>query len=139
MDQALAEHERLPDPFELGRTLLVAGNVRRRARQKRPAREALERAAQVFADLGAITWAAKTDDELRRVGGHSTEPHQLSPTERRVATLVGQGKTNKEIARDLFVSVKSVEANLTRIYSKMRIRSRTELAVQPAIKEGLEI
>jgi DNA-binding CsgD family transcriptional regulator len=136
LDQALAEHERLPDPFELGRTLLVAGNVRRRARQKRPAREGLERAARLFAELGATAWAGRAGDELRRVGGHPTEPDQLSPTERRVATLVRQGKTNKEIARDLFVSVKSVEANLTRIYSKLRIRSRTELAVQSALLES---
>ncbi len=136
IDEGLAEHERLPDPFELGRTLLVAGNVRRRARQKRLAREALERASGVFADLGATTWAARADDELHRVDGRATRPDQLSPTERRVASLVGQGKTNKEIARDLFVSVKSVEANLTRIYSKMRIRSRTELAVQSAGRES---
>jgi DNA-binding CsgD family transcriptional regulator len=135
LDDALTEHERLPDPFELGRTLLVAGNIRRRARQKHLAKEALERAAGLFADLGAAIWAARATEELDRVGGHPSRPDQLSPTERRVAALVGEGKTNKEIALSLFVSVKSVEANLTRIYSKLGLRSRTELAVQSASKE----
>jgi DNA-binding CsgD family transcriptional regulator len=132
LDEALVAHDRLLNPFELGRTLLVAGIVRRRARQKRSAREALERAAAIFTDLGAAIWAARAREELLRVGAHLAGPDQLSPTERRIAVLVGKGRTNKEIAEALYVSVKSVEANLTRIYQKLGLRSRTELAVQYA-------
>ena len=54
----------------------------------------------------------------------------LTPTEERVAELVGSGLTNKEIAGNLFVSVKTVEACLTRIYAKLAVRSRTELALK---------
>lgn len=132
LDEALAAHGRLPNPFELGRTLLTAGMVQRRARQKRSAREALLRAAAIFTDLGALLWAERAREEFRRVGTHSVGPDQLSPTEQRVAALVGMGKTNKEIANALSVSVKSVEGNLTRIYQKQGVRSRTELAAQSA-------
>src|SRR6202035_3103631 len=65
LDQALVEHKRLPDPFELARTLLVLGNVCRRARQKRPARDYLVRAATIFGDLGAGMWADRARNDLR--------------------------------------------------------------------------
>lgn len=129
LEAAVVEHGRLPDPFELARTLLVLGNVCRRARQKRAAKESLERAAAIFVDLGAMTWAAQAREELERVAVYSPGVANLSPTEERVAELVAQGRTNKEIAQALFMSVKSVEANLTRIYSKLGVRSRTELAL----------
>ena len=129
LEVALVEHGRLPDPFELARTLLVLGNVCRRARQKRAARESLERSHQIFADLGAAMWASRAREELRRVAVYSPGADHLTSTELRVADLVTRGRTNKEIAQALFVSVKSVEANLTRIYSKLGVRSRTELAV----------
>ncbi|TME04276.1 MAG: hypothetical protein E6I71_07240 [Chloroflexi bacterium] len=127
---ALAEHQRLPDPFELARTFLALGGVQRRARQKRPAAHSLERAASLFEALGAAVWTARARAELDRTGVHRPGRHMLTPTEERVAELVGSGLTNKEIAGNLFVSVKTVEACLTRIYAKLAVRSRTELALK---------
>ena len=117
-----------PDlPFERGRTLLVAGEVRRRAKQKRAAREALDEAVVLFARVGAPLWIAKVRAELARIGGRITE-EGLTATERRVAELVAEGRSNKEVAAELFVSVRAVEANLSKVYAKLDVRSRTELA-----------
>jgi DNA-binding CsgD family transcriptional regulator len=115
-------------PFELGRTLLVAGHVTRRAKQKRPSREALEEAIALFGALGTPLWLAKARDELARVGGRAPSPFALTPTEEQVAHLVAAGRSNKEVADALFISVNTVEANLTRIYRKLGLRSRAALA-----------
>lgn len=128
--EAVLHHDRLPEPFELGRTLLLQGSVERRCRQKRIARASLEHALALFDGLGAMGWAAKARDEIRRLGGRSAGRDELTPTEDRVARLVAAGRTNREIAGALFVSVKAVEANLTRIYAKLDVRSRTELALR---------
>jgi DNA-binding CsgD family transcriptional regulator len=127
-DEALREHDRLPLPFELGRTLLVRGAVERRAKRKREARDTLTKALEVFNGLGAALWADKTRAELARIGGRAPSSLDLTPTEDRVAALVAAGSTNREVADALFVSVHTVEANLKRIYRKLGIRSRTELA-----------
>ena len=127
-DEAVREHARLPLPFELGRTLLVKGAVQRRAKRKREARETLEQALDTFERLGAPLWADKATAELARIGGRALAPLALTPTEGRVAELVAAGSTNREVADTLFVSVHTVEANLKRIYRKLGIRSRTELA-----------
>jgi DNA-binding CsgD family transcriptional regulator len=127
LDDALKHHERLPMPFELGRTLLVQGTIRRRARRKRPAREALEQAVEIFEELGAPLWTARARGELERVGGVATGPTGLTPTERRVAELVAGGKTNREVADALFISVKTVEANLSRVFHKLGVSSRREV------------
>ncbi|HEY6068343.1 MAG TPA: helix-turn-helix transcriptional regulator, partial [Gaiellaceae bacterium] len=118
----------LPLPLERGRTLLALGQVRRRAKQKRAAREALEAAQATFAEFGAERWAERAAAELRRIGGRTRERWELTSTERRVAELVAEGHTNKEVAAVLVISVRAVEANLTRIYAKLGVRSRTELA-----------
>jgi ATP/maltotriose-dependent transcriptional regulator MalT len=130
LEGALLEHERLSDPLELARTLQVLGNVCRRTRQKRSAREYLGRAVASFDQLGAALWSARARKDLARVSPGASSRRQLSATEQRVAMLVREGRTNKEIARTLFVSVKAIEANLTRIYSKLGVRSRTQLAPQ---------
>ncbi|HSL10771.1 MAG TPA: helix-turn-helix transcriptional regulator, partial [Actinomycetota bacterium] len=120
--------EGLPLPFELARTLLVSGTVERRAKRKKEARETLSRALEVFEGLGAALWTERTRAELARIGGRAPSSTALTPTEDRVATLVATGSTNREVADALFVSIHTVEANLKRIYRKLGIRSRTELA-----------
>ena len=127
-DEAVRVHDRLPLPFELGRTLLVRGAVERRAKRKREARDTLTKALEVFDGLGAALWADKARAELARIGGRAASSVDLTPTEARVAELVAAGGTNREVADALFVSVHTVEANLKRIYRKLGIRSRTELA-----------
>jgi DNA-binding CsgD family transcriptional regulator len=128
-DEAVREHDRLPLPFELGRTLLVRGAVERRAKRKREARDTLTKALEIFDGLGAVLWADKTRAELARIGGRAPSSLALTPTEAKVAELVAAGSTNREVADALFVSVHTVEANLKRIYRKLGIRSRTELAL----------
>jgi DNA-binding CsgD family transcriptional regulator len=127
-DEAVREHDRLPLPFELGRALLVRGAVERRAKRKREARDTLTKALEVFDGLGAALWADKTRAELARIGGRAPSSLDLTPTEDRVAALVAAGSTNREVADALFVSIHTVEANLKRIYRKLGVRSRTELA-----------
>jgi len=126
--RALGEHDGLPLPFELGRTLLVSGTLERRAKRKKEAREALSGALEIFEGLGAALWADRTRAELARIGGRAPSSLALTPTEERVAALVATGSTNREVADALFVSVHTVEAHLKRIYRKLGIRSRTELA-----------
>jgi DNA-binding CsgD family transcriptional regulator len=127
-DEAVRHHDRLPLPFELGRTLLVRGAVQRRDKRKREARDTLTKAFEVFDGLGAALWSERTRAELARIGGRAASSLTLTPTEARVAELVAAGGTNREVADALFVSVHTVEANLKRIYRKLGIRSRTELA-----------
>jgi DNA-binding CsgD family transcriptional regulator len=88
----------------------------------------LEQARRGFEELEAVLWVERTDEELRRVGLRPRAPAGLTPTERKVAQLVAAGRTNREVAAELFLSVNTVEAYLTRIYRKQGVRSRTELA-----------
>ena len=113
--------------FGRGRALLALGVARRRARQKRPAREAIEAACATFEELGAAGWAARARDELGRIGGR-TRVEGLTPAERRVADLVAAGRTNAEVAASLFLAERTVASHLTRVYSKLGVRSRTELS-----------
>jgi DNA-binding CsgD family transcriptional regulator len=129
--RALAVQEGLGQPFELARTLLAAGVIERRARQKRRAREPLEEAKRIFTGLGAPLWASRASDELRRLGLRRA-PYQLTATEERIAALAARGLTNREIAAAAFVSQKTVEANLQRAYRKLGVRSRTELVLRLA-------
>ena len=117
----------LPEPFENGRTLLARGIVLRRAKRRRDARDALEEACATFDRLGASQWAARAHGELARVAGRPPSRENLTATERRVADLVADGRSNKEVAAALFVTVKGVEAHLSRIYRKLGIKSRAEL------------
>ncbi|HTT55272.1 MAG TPA: LuxR C-terminal-related transcriptional regulator [Streptosporangiaceae bacterium] len=113
-------------PFELGRCLLVLGTAQRKARQRRDAAASLEGAAAVFAGLGAVRWQALAQAQRARLAPGRDSP--LTPTERRIADLVAAGNSNPEIAATLYVSVKTVEANLTRIYRKLGLRGRVDLA-----------
>jgi len=130
LDQALAQHQRVNDPFSLARTQLVHGQILRRRGERRAARAALERALTTFDELGSPPWAAKARAELDRVPGRRGSGDALTATEARVAELVAQGKSNAEVAQELFVSKKTVEANLTRIYRKLGIRSRSTLVAR---------
>ncbi|HET6987346.1 MAG TPA: AAA family ATPase [Kribbella sp.] len=135
VDEALSELRKIVDdqgsecPFEAARSRLALGQVYRRAGYKRLATETLNAAAATFAALGVPRWAERAANEAGRVGLHPTTT-MLTATERRVADLVGSGHSNQETAAELFMSVKTVEANLTRIYRKLSVRSRTELANQ---------
>lgn len=128
IDQALAEHDRMHCPFERARTLLAAGQVRRRAREKRSAREALEQALQTFDQLGARLWANQAREQLARISGRRPATGELTITETELAALTAEGLSNKEIASALQISVHTVEGHLTRIYRKLDIRSRAALA-----------
>ncbi len=125
--QALAEHDAVGDPFGHARALLALGIVRRRARQKRPARQAIEVAIEAFETIGASGWAAKARAEFGRVSGRKWA-EGLTPAERRVAALVAEGRTNREVASALFLGERTVTSHLTHIYAKLGVRSRTELA-----------
>jgi len=113
-------------PFELARTLLVQGQVLRRLKRKRDARGSLEQARAIFARLGAEPWVARADSELQRVPVRRA-PDELSATELQIAELAAAGLSNREIARQVFVSRKTVESNLARVYRKLGISSRAQL------------
>jgi DNA-binding NarL/FixJ family response regulator len=128
LERALDLLEGQPFPFERARTLLCLGAVRRQAHQKKPARAALEQALEIFDELGAQLWAGKARAELRRISGRAPASDELTETERRVAELAAVGRTNREIAGKLFMGVSTVESHLSRVYRKLGVRSRTELA-----------
>jgi DNA-binding CsgD family transcriptional regulator len=129
VERALAELEGTPYPFERARALLALGSVRRRAQKKGPARAALEQALAIFDELAAGLWADKARSELRRVSGRRASAVQLTDTERHVAALAAEGRTNKEIAAALYMGVSTVEAHLSRVYRKLGVR-RAELAAR---------
>ena len=136
VDAALAAHDRVPLPFERARTLLVAGSVRRRLRRRREARAALEEAQAEFTRLDAVVWADKAAAELGRIGGRTGSPLELTDAERRIAEQVAAGLSNKEVAAALFLSVSTVEAALWKVYRKLDVRSRTQLAARLAERRG---
>jgi DNA-binding CsgD family transcriptional regulator len=131
LDEALVHHEHLGMPLERARTLLVKGQLHRRQRQKRAAGESLSAAFTIFDQCGASSWAKHAQGELARVGTRRTS-QELTATEQRVATLAANGMTNRAIAATLFISPKTVEANIAKTYRKLSIRSRAELGMAMA-------
>jgi DNA-binding CsgD family transcriptional regulator len=127
-ERALDEHARTQDPFQHARTLLAQGITQRRAKQRGDARIALEEALAMFERVGAPLWAEKARSELARIGGRTASRGDLTEAERRIAELVAEGRTNREVAAALFVTEHTVEGALTRTYRKLGVRSRTELA-----------
>jgi DNA-binding CsgD family transcriptional regulator len=126
---ALAAHTDLAVPFELARTELLYGAALRRGRRRGEAQQQLSRALERFEILGARLWFEKTLRELARARGkRGAETNELTTTERRVAELVAAGSSNKEVAARLFMSVRTVEANLSKVYRKLGVESRSELA-----------
>ncbi|MBQ1024074.1 AAA family ATPase [Micromonospora sp. C95] len=114
-------------PLDRARCLLVEGVVHRRSRRKRPAREALAAATVEFDALGATVFGGRARAEAARLGGRPPAPSDLTATEERVARLAAQGRTSRAIADELFVSPKTVETNLSRVYRKLGISRRAEL------------
>ena len=127
-EEALEAHDRLPMPFERARTELLLGKLQRRRRHREAATEALRSSLAVFDDYGSPLWAARARTELARLDSVSGASATLTATEQRVAELAAAGHTNRDIAATLFISPKTVEANLARTYRKLGIRSRSQLA-----------
>ena len=134
--EARRHHERLKDPFELARTRLIEGRIRRRRKEKLAAREAFDDALSVFEQLGAVPWVDRARLESRRTGERTRSPAELTVTERRVAELAATGLTNREVAAALFMSPRSVEANLTKVYRKLEVPSRAALGLKLAEIDG---
>ena len=126
---AIAEQPSPPWVFERARTLLCRGSAYRQAQQKRVARDAIGEAFAIFEKLGAPLWVDKAQAELRRISGRPAASDDLTETERRVAELAAQGRTNKQIAAELYMGVSTVEAHLSHVYRKLGVR-RAELAAQ---------
>jgi DNA-binding CsgD family transcriptional regulator len=127
LKQAITQHDEVGDAFGKARALLALGIALRRVRQKLPAREAIQAALSGFEQLGAATWVERANAELGRIGGRTRE-EGLTAAERRVAVLVAAGRTNREVAAELFLGERTVAGHLTRVYAKLGVRSRTELA-----------
>ncbi|HVE62950.1 MAG TPA: AAA family ATPase [Mycobacteriales bacterium] len=124
---AVERLDAVDDVFGRARAQLVLGRVLRRERKKKASRDALQNALQAFELLGASVWAARTTSELGSIGGRTRE-HGLTPAERRVADLAAAGRTNREVAAELVLGERTVEGHLSRVYAKLGVRSRTELA-----------
>jgi len=122
--------EALGAPFEIARTELCLGERLRRSRRRKEARTVLRSAIERFERLGAAPWAERANTELRASGetvrpGGVVATNELTPQELQVALAVAKGATNREAGAALFLSPKTVEAHLGRIYRKLDIRSRT--------------
>jgi DNA-binding CsgD family transcriptional regulator len=128
--RAMDEHERLPMPFERARSQLVFGQLQRRQRHKGLAAATLNDALCAFEDLGTPLWADRARSELERATLDPNRAAEFTPSEQRVAELAASGLTNREVAAAMFISTKTVEANLSRIYRKLDIRSRAELGLR---------
>lgn len=131
---AVRELESAPDdesvlPLDRGRVLFMLGSICRRMREHGRARDRLEQALTIFNRLEAQPWTARTQRELRRIPGRRADREDvLTDAEARIAELVAAGRSNRDVASTLFLSVKTVEVTLTRIYQKVGVHSRTELA-----------
>ncbi|HWL34215.1 MAG TPA: AAA family ATPase [Gaiellaceae bacterium] len=128
LEHALQLHDGSPIPFDRARTLLALGVARRRVNDRREARTTLEEARTVFGSLGAVVWERRAAAELARIGGRAPGSGELTPVERRVVELVAAGSTNREVAAALFLSTRTVEGHLSRVYGKLGVHSRVELA-----------
>jgi DNA-binding NarL/FixJ family response regulator len=117
-------------PVEHARALIALGAVQRRRRERRAARDTLRQAVEELTALGAAPWAERAEAELSRVPIRRSAGLELTPSELAVAELVAAGRTNREVGQELFISPKTVEANLSRVYRKLGIHSRAELGAR---------
>jgi DNA-binding NarL/FixJ family response regulator len=139
IEAALIAHKRDDMPIELGRTLLVEGQIRRRRRERRAAGESMQAALDLFEQSGAALWVERARAEIERLG-QRRPANELTATEARVAALVAEGCSNKQVARTLFISPKTVETNLSRVYRKLGVTNRAalgaEMARRPLVSES---
>jgi len=137
--QALELHAVCDLPLDRGRTLVALGAAQRRAKRRREARGTLEEALELFEGMGARLWAERAQGELKRISGRAPAIGALTPAEERVAELVAEGKTNREVAAALYLSDRTVEGHLSHIFGKLGIRHRAELAkALAALESGVE-
>jgi DNA-binding CsgD family transcriptional regulator len=137
-DEALARDPEAASPFELARTQLLYGELLRRLRRRADAREHLRNALRTFERVGAARWFDRAQGELRATGetARKRDPSalgQLTPQEQQIARLVGEGASNKDVAAQLFLSPRTVEYHLRKVFMKLGITSRSEL-----IRHGVE-
>ncbi len=133
LKHAITQHDEAGDAFGEARALLALGIALRRVRQKLQARETIQAALDGFEQLGAATWVEKARAELGAIGGR-TRIEGLTPAESRIAALVAAGQTNREVAAALYLTEQTVATALTRIYRKLGVRSRAELASRHSAK-----
>lgn len=138
-DQALRHLDGRHRPYLRARVLFAYGQSMRRAGKRRAASSALDASRDLYRSLGAVTYVERCDRELKATGAEGgpeagmetpARLEQLTPQEAAVARLVAGGATNKEAARSLFLAEKTVQYHLTRIYRKLGVRSRSELAAR---------
>ena len=135
LQNALAEHARRPLRREIARTLLELGALQRRAKRKTSAKQSLEQALAMFEAMGAQMWVARTRDELGRIGfRRAVVSDGLTPAQQRVAELVASGMSNREVASALYMSLRSVESHLTKVYRELGVNSRSQLVATLATK-----
>jgi DNA-binding CsgD family transcriptional regulator len=129
LEEAAASYAALGLRFDQARSWLLLGRVQRRFKKWAAARRSLEQAAALFDQIGSAGWCEQARGELARVGARRpvAEGH-LTQTEDRIAQLAARGLSNKEIASQLFITVKTVERHLSHAYAKLHVRSRTQLA-----------
>ncbi|MDX3660189.1 AAA family ATPase [Streptomyces sp. ID05-26A] len=130
-EASLGYHERTLDDFETARTRLAYGARLRRARRRVDARPHLHAALETFENLRAARWADLAAIELGATGEtiqRRAPGETLTPQELQVSLLLAEGKTTREVAAALFLSPKTIEYHLRKVYTKLGIRSRSELA-----------
>ena len=122
-------------PFERARLLLVQGQLRRRRREKRAAEESIAAALDAFEEIGAYRWADRARVELGRLGVRRADD-ELTPTEDHVARLAASGMSNKQVASSLFISPSTVKTNLAKVYCKLGVTGRAQLATAMALRSA---
>lgn len=130
--EAMRWHERTSMPFEKARTELLIGQSLRRRRDAR-ARSQLAGSLATFERIGAVRWAERCRSELRAAGVRlpraANELVNLTPQELQVSLAVGRGLSNKEVANQLFLSVKTVEYHLSKAFQKLGVTRRSQLTI----------
>jgi DNA-binding CsgD family transcriptional regulator len=141
-EEALRLHEEDESSFDRARTELLFGELLRRDKQRTEARRHLRAALTTFEHFNAALWAERAGNELRATGetARRRDPStlaQLTPQETQIATLVAEGGSNKEIAAQLFLSPRTVEYHLRKVFQKLGIASRAELIRHGVAQEGV--